>query len=243
MTTLVLHLAGPLQSWGAGEVNRRWTRRHPTKAGLVGLLAAAQGRPRDADLTDLTRLRYGVRIDQPGRLLVDYHTVSRHDGSRLPRAIDGRPATRKTHTIITRRHYLTDAVFLAAIEGDDDQLRTLDACLRAPEFPLYLGRRSCPPALPPSRGLRDSTLTATLTIEPWQAAPWHQRRHREPTITLPIIVDDPNGEDTLPDLPLTFDSRTRAYTTRRIHHDTVTIRNLEQPATPDPHDPFELLED
>ena len=42
---LVLRLAGPLQSWGSSSrFTRRSTEAFPTKSGIVGLLAAAQGR-------------------------------------------------------------------------------------------------------------------------------------------------------------------------------------------------------
>lgn len=49
MTVLLLRLAGPLQSWGsAARFARRGTENAPTKSGVLGLLAAAEGRPRDA---------------------------------------------------------------------------------------------------------------------------------------------------------------------------------------------------
>ena len=39
------------------------------------MLAAALGLPRDADLSALAALRFGVRVDRAGDLLYDYHTV------------------------------------------------------------------------------------------------------------------------------------------------------------------------
>lgn len=76
MSVLLLRLAGPLQAWGsAARFARRTTESAPTKSGVIGLLAAAQGRPREADLSDLAALRFGVRIDQPGTRVRDFQTA------------------------------------------------------------------------------------------------------------------------------------------------------------------------
>ena len=69
MTVLLLNFSAPLQAWGASSrFNYRDTRREPTKSGIIGLLAAAQGRSRSADLADLAGLTIGVRIDQAGQI-------------------------------------------------------------------------------------------------------------------------------------------------------------------------------
>ena len=69
MPTLLLRLAAPMQSWGvSSRFTVRDTLREPTKSGVVGLIAAALGRPRTVQLDDLATLRMGVRIDQPGRV-------------------------------------------------------------------------------------------------------------------------------------------------------------------------------
>ena len=78
MATLLLRLAAPLQSWGAdSKFEIRKTNREPTKSGVIGLLAAALGLRRDETeaLQRLNRLRFGVRVDQEGSLLVDFHTA------------------------------------------------------------------------------------------------------------------------------------------------------------------------
>lgn len=135
MATLLLRLAAPLQSWGSdSKFETRKTDREPTKSGVVGLLAAALGLRRDdtEGLARLNGLRFAVRADQEGSLLVDFHTAKSRDTS-----------------YVTYRHYLQDAVFLAGLEsGDEALLRELEAALRHPVYPLYLGRRSCPPTLP-----------------------------------------------------------------------------------------------
>lgn len=133
MATLLLRLAAPLQSWGSdSKFETRKTDREPTKSGVVGLLAAALGLRRDdtEGLARLNGLRFAVRADQEGSLLVDFHTAKSRDTS-----------------YVTYRHYLQDAVFLAGLESEDEALlRELEAALRHPVYPLYLGRRSCPPS-------------------------------------------------------------------------------------------------
>ncbi|MGH9945529.1 MAG: type I-E CRISPR-associated protein Cas5/CasD, partial [Pyrinomonadaceae bacterium] len=86
--TLLLRLAGPMQSWGAqSRFREREAGREPSKSGVVGLLCAALGKPRDEGngddgngdkfpaLARLAALRMGVRVDREGALLRDYHTA------------------------------------------------------------------------------------------------------------------------------------------------------------------------
>ena len=155
MATLLLRLAAPLQAWGSdSKFETRKTDREPTKSGVVGLLAAALGLRRDdtEGLARLNGLRFAVRADQEGSLLVDFHTAKSRDTS-----------------YVTYRHYLQDAVFLAGLEsGDEALLRELEAALRHPVYPLYLGRRSCPPTLPLCLGIRQGSLLDVLRTEPMQ---------------------------------------------------------------------------
>ena len=126
MATLLLRLAAPLQAWGAdSKFETRKTGREPTKSGVIGLLAAALGLRRDEReaLLRLTGLRFGVRVEREGQLLVDYHTAKTQD--------------EKT-SYVTYRHYLQDAVFLAGIESEDAALlQQLQQCMN-PE--RYTGR-------------------------------------------------------------------------------------------------------
>lgn len=155
MATLLLRLAAPLQAWGSdSKFETRKTDREPTKSGVVGLLAAALGLRRDdtEGLARLNGLRFAVRADQEGSLLVDFHTAKSRDTS-----------------YVTYRHYLQDAVFLAGLESEDEALlRELEAALRHPVYPLYLGRRSCPPTLPLCLGIRQGSLLDVLRTEPMQ---------------------------------------------------------------------------
>ena len=218
MATLLLRLAAPLQSWGSdSKFETRKTDREPTKSGVVGLLAAALGLRRDdtEGLARLNGLRFAVRADQEGSLLVDFHTAKSRDTS-----------------YVTYRHYLQDAVFLAGLEsGDEALLRELEAALRHPVYPLYLGRRSCPPTLPLCLGVCPGSLQEVLQAEP-PLCPGRQSR---------ILLDaDPLEPGTAPqrDVPVSFDPHHRQYGYR-------SVRELWQkmPDSPEAteHDPFREL--
>ncbi|MGW5346060.1 type I-E CRISPR-associated protein Cas5/CasD [Streptomyces sp. NPDC004050] len=256
-SVLLLRLAGPLQSWGdRSAFNRRETRPEPTKSGIVGLLAAAAGRPRQAPVDDLAGLALGIRIDQPGSILRDYHTVGDYRGQPLLSAAvsaKGRqkPTSPAKHTHITQRFYLQDAVFLAAVEGPEGLIDTLAHAVRHPAFPLALGRRSCPPAQPLLLGRRTAPLEDALREEPWQATEavrtrWGRTNGNAARIDLPATLDDPAGDDVRDDVPLSFAPQNRTYTTRRTRHTYLPAPTglAPDPAHPGPtggHDPFALL--
>lgn len=146
--TLLLRLEGQLQSWGyRSRFSDRDTGTEPTKSGVIGLLCCALGRDRSEDPTDLAALRMHVRVDREGRLLCDFHTAG--GGTFRGRSDYYAPNSaggKGKNPIVTQRHYLQDASFLVALEGDEALLTRLYAALQDPVWPLSLGRRSCPPA-------------------------------------------------------------------------------------------------
>ncbi|GAA1074389.1 type I-E CRISPR-associated protein Cas5/CasD [Nocardiopsis metallicus] len=236
--TLPLLLAGPLQAWGsASRFARRSTENAPTKSGVIGLLAAALGRDRTADLTDLVALRFGVRVDQPGTRVRDYQTAHHMvTGASMP---------------VSERFYLSDAVFVAAVEGDPELIGRLHDAVRAPAFLPYLGRRSCPPSRPVDLGGPVAEpLETVLRDQPWQASGWYQRRRgwREGSkIALTTLLDAEPGDqraDSLRDLPLSFDPRHRRYGLRAVSSDSVDVPNPQTRRTTAPdHDPFSAFGD
>ncbi|WP_393096715.1 type I-E CRISPR-associated protein Cas5/CasD [Streptomyces sp. LN325] len=234
---LVLRLAGPLQSWGASSrFTRRTTESAPTKSGVIGLLAAAAGIDRDDDeaLAPLTVLRFGVRIDQPGTRIRDFHTAHH--------AVTGKSMP------LSERFYLADAVFVAALEGDHTLLTRLHTALRTPLYPPFLGRRSCPPAGPVDLALHaDARLENTLRDVPWQASAWYRRRHRHsPPHRLTVLrektTDDTSPADTLRDQPLSFSAAHRRHALRSIVTEQVPLP-ADRPDLPVEHDPFAALTD
>lgn len=211
MSVLCLRLGGQLQSWGdSSRFTRRETRSEPTKSGVLGLLAAAAGRRRTDPIEDLARLRFGVRVDQPGRLVRDFQTAIRwQDGGAKPAAMP-----------LSYRYYLSDAVFVAAVEGEVELLTGLDEALTTPTFPLYLGRRSCPVSGRLRLGVHEGRLESVLRALEWQAAPWH-RKQLATRVDLPVYLDADSGDsevatETVRDVPVAFDPVRREYGWRQV---------------------------
>lgn len=251
--SLVLRLGAPLQSWGTtSQFNRRVTEDRPSKAGIIGLLGAAEGRRRGDDITDLIGLSLGVRVDQPGSIMHDFHTVSTLDGDALLAAKTNKkgwqvPTSPKKLTHVTRRSYLQDAVFVAVISGDQRLLHTLATALVRPRFPLALGRRSCPPTQPLILEHANSVLwpgpvNETIRTVPWQAGiVARSQRHLGPTVQLSATIDTPDGDAIAADVPRSFDPRLRGYTIRTVAHEWIPVPTGQEADASAGHDPFALL--
>lgn len=250
---LVLRLAGPMQSWGSSSrFNRRETDDRPTKSGVIGLLSAAQGRRRGDPIEDLVGLRLGVRVDQPGTLLRDYHTSSELSGLPLLSAATNRRGLQtrtspKKFTFVSTRFYLQDAIFVAVVQGPQPLVEDLSRAIRRPSFPLALGRRSCVPAGPllipvdDSRELWAGEVPEVLHQVPWQAAA-HWRRRCGGVASAAATYDDPAGADRVSDVPVSFDPRRRGMLTRTVSHAWIPLRDQDSETdVSSDHDPFALL--
>jgi CRISPR system Cascade subunit CasD len=153
--TLLLRLAGPMQSWGLdSRFDQRDTGLEPSKSGVLGLVCAALGKPRDdqagpwPSLAQLASLRMGVRVLREGTLRVDFQTAG---GGEFPGRksygvwkASGSPGS----TVVSPRHYLADADFLVGLEGPLPLLRQIEEALNNPVWQLSLGRKSYVPTLP-----------------------------------------------------------------------------------------------
>ncbi|MFJ9908071.1 type I-E CRISPR-associated protein Cas5/CasD [Streptomyces sp. NPDC101152] len=206
---LLLRLAGVLSAYGTDTAfTRRGTQPHPTRSALIGMFAAAAGRPRDQALDPLdlpgrpsyTDLAFTIRIDTPGTPYTDFHTTGsarpRHEQLRTSKG--GRRAEGK-NTHVTRRHYLTDACFTVAVHGSPALITYLAHTLEHPHFAPYLGRRACvpdeplvltPPLTDPlTHLLKHAPLTLPAPPGPdddripvtvwWDTPPSHPTSHRE----------------------------------------------------------------
>jgi len=142
MASLLMRLQGPLQSWGTtSRFDERDTQLEPSKSGVLGLVCAALGRDRGEPVADLAALRMGVRVDREGVPMRDYQTAT---GVLLA---SGKADLRRT--VLSPRVYLADAAFLVGLEGANERLLArLHDALRAPFWPLALGRKSFVPGLP-----------------------------------------------------------------------------------------------
>lgn len=203
MTTLLLRLAGPMQSWGtSSRFSLRDAGRSPSKSGVVGLLCAALGRPRSAPLADLAGLTMAVRIDRPGILERDFQTALE-----VPRA-----GNSGSQTVVSHRQYLADADFLVGFEGSGELLDQAHQALRNPTWPLFLGRKGYVPGasvyLPD--GLREASVLEALRAYPWPEGGTSNNQR-----VLEFVVEDEQG-DALRDVPLCFENGHRRFGTRRV---------------------------
>ncbi|MET9427845.1 MULTISPECIES: type I-E CRISPR-associated protein Cas5/CasD [unclassified Streptomyces] len=265
--TLLIRLEAFRQSWGnRSPYNDRDTLTRPTKSGVIGLLAAADGHDRDehrehgADflpLADLASLRFGVRADRPGHLTCDFQTSGGGPYPLRPRDVITDPARadraatqlataqgpafgrittphladwysapkniaphRDTHTLhatnnrrhpqISRRWYLADAAFLAAVESTDKALlRRLAHRLDNPRRLLWLGRKHCAPTQPPFHGLRPGTLEQTLA-----STPLLPRSSPGPTPAWVEVAPHTPGATATNDQPVSYATHNRARAVR-----------------------------
>lgn len=224
MSTLLLRLAGPLQSWGIdSKFETRRTLGFPTKSGMVGLLAAALGRSREESLEDLNHLKFGIRVDKEGEIIKDYQIA--------------RKKSKNEHvTYVIERYYLSDSIFLAGFESDDDTfLEKLESALKSPVFPLFLGRRSCPPTQPLLLGIRNKNLIESLKSEPWLLEEWRQKRiHDDSQYPLRIIIDDTSSTmSVLKDKAISFNPQHRQFSWRAVKEEYVNIKMISTE-----HDPI-----
>lgn len=197
MHTVLLRLAGPMQSWGTqSRFLERDTGLEPSKSGVLGLLCAALGRPRAEPVDDLAALLLGVRVDREGVVQRDFHTaldVAKADG--------GKPGT-----VVSNRYFLADADFLVGLTGTDLALmERLDAALGAPHWPLSLGRKAFVPGRPvrlAEGGVRaERGLEEALCGEPWRPRAGDPR-WRTPPPLLRIVLEAPGrGHERRTDQP------------------------------------------
>lgn len=182
-----------MQSWG---LRARWKERdsgdEPTKSGIIGLVGCALGYRRDDTrlVTEIeSQILIGVRTENPGTPMKDYHTITPTDGY-----------GNKLSTILTNRTYLQDASFLVAIQGPEDLLVRIRDGLSNPKWLVYLGRKSCPPTRP----IVDEITRAYASMEdalkqyPWRATTLEMRNLPAPS-QLMCVVEDQLGNAVMTD--------------------------------------------
>ncbi len=247
MSGLLLRLAGPLQSWGERSAFTpvRDTAPFPTRSALIGMFAAAEGIGRGQSLDRYQDLRLTVRVDRPGVRLVDYHTAG--GGFPKDRTAATSAGSNKGAAVITRRHYLSDAVFVVAVTAANETIERLADALIRPHWAPYLGRRSCVPDEPfllrrhvddPEEELRtrvplsrtappapakdgDGQEAGTVPVEFLLEQPPPPSSPGEP---VPVDVIDVN------DAPVSFAQHGRSHTGRRLHRTRLPVpRSLAGP--------------
>jgi CRISPR system Cascade subunit CasD len=182
-------------------------------------------------------------------LLRDLHTVG---GGLPPHATvstaEGKKRSADTSTVLMHRTYLSDAAFTIAIttappgrpgEGADQELlRECARALDAPQWPLYLGRRSCPPEGPLLLGRSRDALRHLIHLPVAASKP--RPRGVEflsdlPLDQLPVpqaLITSDSTDGSHPssqanDDPLTFDPRHRTYRARPVYRRTLHLPHAQ----------------
>jgi CRISPR system Cascade subunit CasD len=203
MPTLLMRLAGPMQSWGSrSRFDERDTDLEPSKSGVIGLVCAALGRDRAERVDDLAALRMGVRVDREGLLRRDFQTAQN------VRRAD--PTKGLQSAVTSQRYYLADAAFLVGLEGEDGALLSVvHNALRAPHWRLGLGRKSYVPGHPVwlPDGMTNTTLEDALAGYP--------ALHGEAPERYRYVLDSDHGALRM-DLPVAPFSE-RRFGARRVH--------------------------
>ena len=159
---LAFLLDGPLQSWGAdSRYQHRDTESFPTKSGIIGLLSAALGIDKHAAheaerlapyaALRLTVVRSPRSSSRRSERISDFHTVGGGYNSTIAwqrQSISRRATGGPADTVITRRTYLSDASFIALLQGQRSVLERARDGLCDPKWGVWLGRKACIPAAP-----------------------------------------------------------------------------------------------
>lgn len=231
MKTLLLRLEGPMQSWGSySRFTERDTGLEPSKSGVLGLLCAALGKPRQESpnnngpfppLAALAALRMGVREDCPGKVGVDFQTAGAGKLGSRPYGVA--KANEKTpETVISWRYYLQDASFLVGLESENAKLLSiLHKALSKPVWQLYLGRKSyvlgTSPFLPD--GLQEGKLEDVLMRYPLsKSVSVDDNRH------LRLIIESADGRELRNDVPLDFARRRFGH--RYVNVETIPVSSF-----------------
>jgi CRISPR system Cascade subunit CasD len=199
-----------MQSWGTqSRFTVRDTGREPSKSGVVGLLCAALGVPREDDgtLANLAALLMGVRVDRAGRIDCDYHTAG---GGKINGRDYGviKASGAKGDCLPSTRYFLADADFLVGLEGEADLLRSLHKALGAPRWPIFLGRKSFVPGRPVR--IPDGLVEATLE----DALRGHLPLPRENYWL--VLESSDTGDEVRMDQPLSFRLDARRFGLRHV---------------------------
>ena len=214
-TILLLRFEGPIQSWGTRS---RWDVRdsgsEPTKSGVIGLIGCALGlRRNDRELERFDQdLLFGVRVENPGVLSTDFHTVTGYHRTAAGEFKHGDGTSKSfekaqehdENTIVSTREYLHDAAFLVALAlkpehaADAGLLGELAKSLQNSKWPLYLGRKCCVPSRPVFERLTEEgeyqDLESALRDEPWSAPRTLRQRKAMEGTSLIAWIETPDGE-------------------------------------------------
>jgi len=156
---LTFQLYGPLAAWGEQAVGQeRDASPQPSRSAILGLVAASLGlrRKQESEQGKLVQsLGLGIKLCAHGLGMRDFHTAQRAKSIARAKHLHPRRdelAHDNIDTVISYRAYRQDSAAVVALWllHDDDcfDLEAIALAMERPVFNLYLGRKSCPLALP-----------------------------------------------------------------------------------------------
>lgn len=164
---LKLVCSAMLQSWriqGLGPRDR-YTELHPTKSGIVGMIACAlgygRGDPRIQQLFNKTELYLAksnqLICDAKNLSYPSIDTLTDFQVARAPKVgmqtADG--TKRIVEATLIYKEYIVNHSFVLYLVSDDSTLNTIEEALRNPVWQYYLGSKCCIPAEPVGQGISD----------------------------------------------------------------------------------------
>ena len=190
MSTLVLRLSAPVQSWAGYRASYRSvaTFPTPTKSGIAGLLGACVGITDYMSLIPLFDL--WVRADKINPFSSDFQvssatktaehksfsraiSLATAKNTKAPTFLDGKAGR------LSDRDFLPHSEFMCAIEGESDLVESwLHAC-KSPMFMPYLGRRGNAPSFPFLLGVTEESARNILEVLP--RVPRHDEKELKKT--------------------------------------------------------------
>jgi CRISPR-associated protein Cas5/CasD subtype I-E len=235
MKYLVLRLSAPLMAFGEGDYwDIRGTGIFPTKSAIVGILASCFGYDRNetekiSHLSD--SISVSARQDSKFSLLRDYHTILdtlKADGKKNPNAV------------ISIRQYLMEAEFSVLVSTNDKELHEqIKKALLNPEWPPFLGRKSCVPSFPifwneeeefenAKEGFEKLSLVKDIKIQNdfQDFFKTNQSREKSEKEIYPCITDEPiEGRKTLT-RDNVINSKLRVFSQRETYKFSVEVNHV-----------------
>jgi CRISPR system Cascade subunit CasD len=136
-------------------------------------------------------------------------------------------------TVVSPRFYLADAAFLVGLQGDGDVdlalLQQVSAALRAPHWPLALGRKSMVSSLPVwlPDDIHTGDLATALASQPRIAPPRHEHRGQP----VRLMLEHPSSGALRHDQPVA-PFAARRFGPRFVHPGV--LDHVPEPAAPEP---------
>lgn len=164
-----LYLSGMMQGYSESRfIFKRETKSVPTQRAVIGMIAAAEGILRDdaGALENLKNKLHIVKIESTGTIstkLTDFQTVRPVENSKLSKlagVCKEKPfltasGSHKEALPLFEKEYITNDNFTVYVAGKEDEIMKAAEASQRPVFPVYLGRKCCPPAQPVFGGLVD----------------------------------------------------------------------------------------